>query len=792
MRQAVLLFLFLWAACSVQAQTKLVFEETRPEAYLMRQVPNSGSQANLNNIINLLDQANVRAKGGGRPSRKPEFTLKFEQQARIADAGEQLQLKVQLAKLTVGGDVLYKGFDLSEVLLPEKMSYKVNLLQGQNKVVKVYDRTATFRPGGMVLLEETIPDTAANQNYQLKIEEKQLVYTPEDVHRVQERLRLVEDYFAANAAIAGALQEAGRLMPDDIDRITLHDRKLYELEELYTHLKGNKFNEKLKLQQHDPQRLNDKLSQLQQVLQERRRAINFVLATLDQQFYNRGVSLLRNGNRSAAQAYFQKSVEVNPKFAPSHVQLAHVDFLSGYLQEAAGRLRDVLTRMRIDPETEEMAMGLAHDIYSSYISQGSSLTSRGDFHQALDAYADARELCSAIGGLRCSLPALNDGEGRAATGAFRAMVDRGSGLLSRNELREAERVAQDALRFQQEYDYVLHGAREASELLGQVKFQYYLQYIDQGQQALSQKNYAEALHQFEAALELEQQYTFKPVQELPGLAKKAAKPVLLSKLSQGYEQAMQNQLTAARDIAAEATAMQEQYALLSDTEVLAKAKLLRDRIFTQECINAQASYDKHFQNAKNLVREKKYIAADQAYQAAISGAEALPSCNIATFTARDGRAAIAVAVNYQRKLKDVNRLVSSNRYTEAIQLYEEAEGHYLANGISKFGLDHIVLFNYAKDNRKQAFTAAVVHYFAGKREEEAAVQLLSSLLERGYAKGKTKKVQEQLGRQLATKDAALALEEDAKVLAAQHTANKKGLKKLRKAYEKESRRLARM
>ncbi|WP_276497779.1 hypothetical protein [Pontibacter litorisediminis] len=790
MKKALLLFATALAAFAAEAQTKLLFEEKTAEAYLLKYGSGSGSsQAQLNSIINILKEHQVTTRSG-RPPRTPEFTLRFEQQAQVADAGDKLQLKVQVAKVQVSGSTDYKGFDLGDALLPDKYKAKVQLLNAKNEVVQVYDRTVTLKPNGVTLLEEQLPDTAANPGYKLQVVEEQVEYTAVDVQQLREQLNLVRAYFAADAKVLQALNEVALVLPDDIDRLPLHDRKLHELEEQYEYLKKENYTEKLNLKQQDPQRLKYKMEQLGQVLGERRKAINYTLATIHEHFYNRGVSLLNNGNASVAQTYFAKSVEANPNFAPAHVQLARIDLRNGYIHEATNRTRDVLTRMRVDPQTEQMALALAHDIYAAHITEGNRFTTRGEYSYALEAYAEARDLFSTIGGLRCSMQALNDGEARAANGVYRSMVENGTRLLSRHDLQEAERVAQEALGFQREYDYVLHNATEANDLLNQVKFQYYLGFIDEGKRFLAQQNHRAALGQFEEALALEQQYTFRPVQELRQLSQRAAKPVLLAMLSEGYEQAMQNRLGNARQTAADATAMQERFALVQDVEVQSKYRLLRERIFTQECVNTQAAYDKHFQNAQALVREKKFIAADQAYEAAIKAAEGMSECGVATFTATDGRAAIAAAANYQRKLEETSRLISRNKYSEAILKYEEARTYYLAQQVNKFGLDHISLFNFAKDHPKLPFTAAVVGHYANEGEEQVSVQLLSVLLEKGYRKGKTKKVQQQLGQQLALKDVQQGQLQDAKILSVKYSQNNRALKQLKKAYEKERKRLA--
>ncbi len=790
MKKALLLALCLFAAFVTPAQSKLVFEETLPEAYLIKySTTGSSSQININSIVSLL-AGKVVTDQGGRSNRRPEFVISFEQEARLAKEGNAYQAKVQLTKADVKGDIVFKGFDIGKVLLPERLNYTVKLLNAEKKEVKSWSQSADFGKSRMLLLEALLPDTAVGPGFSLKVESKELVYTSESVKRVQQHLDLVRDYYTADVAVATVLAEVTGISPDDVDRIPQQDRSLRQAEEAFERLKKAPYREKLNLKQYDPQKLLIKMAQLEQLLQDRRRAINHALANLDLLFFNKGMALLSRGDASGAQAYFGKSIEANPVFAPSHLQLAHLDFRNGYLKEAAIRTGDVLTRMRVDPQTAQLTLALAHDIYTTFITSGNNLTSRGDYRNALLAYHDARSLCSTIGGLRCNMPALNDGEGRAAHGAYRVLVDDGKKFLARNDLANADRAANEAQEFQRQYAHALEGAHAADDLQLQVKQKYYEQHIAQGRLHLKEKNHSAALSQFEAALDLEKTYAFQPIMELKALAQDAAKPVMLEQLRQGYTLAMGNKLADARAVASTVQTMQGRYALGQDKDIQDRYRQLQDRLVLQECMNTQAAFDTHFQKASELAREKKYIAADQAYQAAIEATEGKQNCNIATFTATDGRVAIANAVVYQQMLEAINRLVASGRYPEAIQKYSEAEKHYLTHEVIRFGLDHLPLFSFARDNSRLAFSAAVVSHYANLQQEKEAVQLLFSLLAKGYSKGKTKRVQQQLGRQLATKDTALHLTDNPKALATRYTNGDKKLKQLAKAYEKEKKRLA--
>ena len=173
----------LLAAFVAQAQTNLIFDQTTPEAYLIKySTTGNSSQTHINTILNLLRDGDVK-KGGGRPARNPEFTVKMEQQARIADAGNALQLTVKLSKIGVDSDVTYKGFGVEDVLLPEKLNAKIKLLDGKKKELQAFNLTnISFNKEGVVVLDVTMPDTTtANQNYSLVVEPKELIYTSESI-----------------------------------------------------------------------------------------------------------------------------------------------------------------------------------------------------------------------------------------------------------------------------------------------------------------------------------------------------------------------------------------------------------------------------------------------------------------------------------------------------------------------------------------------------------------------------------------------------------------------------------
>ena len=90
------------------------------------------------------------------------------------------------------------------------------------------------------------------------------------------------------------------------------------------------------------------------------------------------------------------------------------------------------------------------------------------------------------------------------------------------------------------------------------------------------------------------------------LTRQAAKPVLLAKIGVAEQQAIGNLLAQARTAAGEVSAMQVKYGLVNDKELDVKFRGLSQRIFSQECQNAQTAYDQHYRTALQLSSEKKF------------------------------------------------------------------------------------------------------------------------------------------------------------------------------------------
>jgi hypothetical protein len=326
-------------------------------------------------------------------------------------------------------------------------------------------------------------------------------------------------------------------------------------------------------------------------------------------------------------------------------------------------------------------------------------------------------------------------------------------------------------------------------LLRDVQQEVYLNYLADGRRALQAKQYSTALQALEKGQKLASDFSLTTAVDAEKLLKQAARPVVLEKIAQGQLQANVNKLPQARLVAAEVTNLQIRYGLVNDQELDGKFRSLSQGIFTQECANAQATYDQHYQLALRYGSERKFAQAAAELDQAIAAAKGNGGCAIASASAEAEIARIDAPAHYQELLQQADGLINQGKMTEAVQVYQAASQHYEATDVARFGISHASLLAFASAHDNKVFVAEVAKRAAATGDAEGALALVKRLVTLDYSKYNLNKLQEHVGQQLATHDAQTNPKADYKQQANTYTGGGKDLKKLNKAYQKQFKKL---
>jgi len=254
-----------------------------------------------------------------------------------------------------------QGFDLSGFLLPDRMNFRVQLLDAAGQTV--FEETLTgvaLVPGrdeamGFQVVNLRIPNEYLSEGLSLRINEvvtprpMLLFYHSDAQHqRFMEHIQKLEEYEHDALGVKERVTQIRAVAIDNPDHLAsqldLVEKYKGEVDQVLL----KEWRRQLPLQEVDPAGLLTALESFATVYHEKKEAIQQGLRTLDEAWYQRGMEALRRNNETMALEWFGKAVDFNPVHGKSHYQIALVEFRKGKYDEAAARASRILSTMTPD------------------------------------------------------------------------------------------------------------------------------------------------------------------------------------------------------------------------------------------------------------------------------------------------------------------------------------------------------------------------------------------------------------------------------------------------------------
>jgi tetratricopeptide (TPR) repeat protein len=254
-----------------------------------------------------------------------------------------------------------RGFDFSDFLYPDRMNFRVQLLDaaGHTLYEEVMSGVA-LSPGrdesiGFQVVNLRIPDEYPSEGLALRLIE---VVSPRPMllfyhssgqhHRFLEHMRLVEEYEGDAVVVEDRVKRMRAVVPDNPDHLASQLDLIEKYKGEVDQVLLKEWRRRLPLQEVDPAGLLASLEAFAGVYHEKKEAIQQGLRTLDEAWYQRGMEALRRNNEVLAMEWFEKAVAFNPVHVKSHYQIALVEFRKGMYDEAVARANRILSTMSPD------------------------------------------------------------------------------------------------------------------------------------------------------------------------------------------------------------------------------------------------------------------------------------------------------------------------------------------------------------------------------------------------------------------------------------------------------------
>ncbi|HNW99362.1 MAG TPA: hypothetical protein PKK00_13215 [Bacteroidales bacterium] len=366
------------------------------------------------------------------------------------------------------GDILYKTFDISDVLLPGKIEIEYSANEkGILKPFKNSTECIKNSTNKTFIISQVYIDSIPFEIPQIKIEKINFTYNDSDLYHFKIKTQLIKDYYNSEFSISAAKEKLSEINLTYIDLVKVYDIKLKEIEKTMTEIYNKDFIAKLGLYSHDPIDFINKFSTLNVKVKTLRSKINEMLSTLDVVNYNKAIECLSKNDTTNALNYLKKSAIANPYYSPAFLLMARILYLKNELTESGKNLINITTRLNPNQEILKQVIKLADSLDKRFIARGESSILAEDYHAALNILNDAKNFCSNIKVINCP-ESLQKSIAKAKYGIYKSFLIVSKKAVDTDNLDIAEIYITNAKDFQDTNSSDIISSSEADNLLSQL------------------------------------------------------------------------------------------------------------------------------------------------------------------------------------------------------------------------------------------------------------------------------------------------------------------------------------
>ena len=177
---------------------------------------------------------------------------------------------------------------------------------------------------------------------------------------------------------------------------------------------------------------------------------------------------------------------------------------------------------------------------------------------------------------------------------------------------------------------------------------------------------------------------------------------------------------------------------------------------------------------------------------ALDFARSMPACRIAEEPIRDSISKYSHAAGFQQKMTDIQSLVATGNYAEAIRELVDNQQDFLNYHLGRFGLEMEGIYDYIRErNNPYLSEKAAMYYLSGENYGEA-LRFLQLVHDQGFQEYTMKGIQNQLGQKIARDDYRKSPQDDALENLAKYNAVKGWFDSFRDSYLDEWHRLVKV
>lgn len=777
-----LTFIALFFVLFINAQTPIIFESSKTQSYLLNYTNGGGEkQRYINEMIQIISSYMHKSVY------KTRITFSCDENVKITKVNHKLSILVSYDNIRISGDNFYKGFDISDELIPSEYDFDAILSRKNGVELKKYSFSENhFSPRN----NETAynyTDTLQNAEYKFIINERNFIFNRNSLHKFISKTTIIDKYYQADNELNLYFNELQNINTNNFEQVEQVQQIINNLITRFSNIEHAEFWTVLNIHIIDPVNLKAKMQAVRKNIDEKQNNINYTRSIIHSLYFEKGLDEYKNNRRNLARNDFSQALVYSPQYPQPQYYLSLMSYEDNNVNEAMTRLISLFSLSNVDRETWEQAVNLAKYVESAKIKETQKQISQNYFQEALLSLDKISSFCKNIRDYYCN-DSINILRANCHNNIYQKLIFDAQSDYQVERYNDAIIKIDKALNYQSQFAGFVNSNNQAILVKQQIKADYYLLLVKNGKISYYAKNYYDAFANFNNAYEIEKSYTVNKDIQLLDLIKNSKLELLLIDINNAEKIVLTNDLKKARLQLMKIIQEQQQYFLNDNDRLIAKIESLRNSIFSQQCKIAQTNYDNNTANAQNRADVGAYIDAIKFFKQAIAVSESNIDCQLNIDFAKNAIQTYQPPAKYQEDFVKCNKLVTLRNYSEATLAYINLDKYYYQNNLEIFKIEHKPLHLFISQYNTDYIMYGAT-YFVNNIEFKNAFYLLKQLKSKNFNRSKTKSIQVALACAYAVSDFKENPNLNSKLKVAEYTQTDKWFKFFNKEYLKQIKKL---
>ena len=482
----IILFAFLIGGLSASGKD---YEWIENNEYVFKYLPSDNTDYEINNFF-IREIARYNLTG----LYNTHFTMHYAIHKKIKHiSSNTFYVEVELQSELLTGNTTYKKFDISDILMPEKLDLVINVEKNGNYIVSKELVGISWNEDHVFHVEFTFEELDEDQDFALILEDIHFYSENADKNAFINRQNDIDNYYASIDAIDFALD---RYNPGNIEinSIVTSFIRIKELERVHQNLSHSEFIESLSLSKNDPAGFFDQLNKLEKEIIKYNYQFDALLQSLDFINLNKNIKKYANTYVDEITSFYMESQTVTHSNTSHFYKLGSLDYQNSYLANYSQGLEKFLRKTQYCNDISKVEYNIKKRIFEAYQQKALKLIEEESYYLAKGILINAQSFYKTC--FRKSTPVdLNILISKANYGIYHSFLHLIDRAIEVGNYKLAESYIKKAQIFQGENSITIISDKyllDISEELARL-------YISKGTQLIDNEEYEEAIYCFNQA-----------------------------------------------------------------------------------------------------------------------------------------------------------------------------------------------------------------------------------------------------------------------------------------------------